>query len=70
MQMQNPTAGRFTDLTTVAHVDLPPDLTRESAKGLVQRTARAKPALGHFNWRRWSDVNLDVFLVSLCKGQA
>jgi len=59
-------AGRFTGLTSVAAVDLPPDLAHSWAQGLVQSTAHPDPEIGHYHWRRWSDVDLDVFLLSLC----
>lgn len=63
------TAGRHTGLTSVAHLDLPRELAQEWARGLVQAANHPEPALGHNNWRRWSDVDLDVFLLTLCGGE-
>lgn len=60
--------GRFTGRTSVADLDLPADLAGEWARGLVCSADHPDPEIGHYHWRRWSDVDLDVFLLSLCEG--
>lgn len=63
-------AGRFTGLKNVLEVDVPLDLAWDWTWGMIRASNPHDPEDGHQSWRKWSDVDLDVFLISLCGGEA